>query len=256
MRKVNEISSFLEEKIPVDLKMESDNVGLLCGFPDREVERVFVALDITLETIQEAADIGAELFVSHHPVIFSPLYSLRDDDPTGRRVIQLIRHGISAVCMHTNLDRMEDGVNAALAHALGAEVETMLDMGCICRLDEPVSLESFLSGAEKALAAEDIRFSCASGCVQRLAICGGAGGDMVYEAVKYSCDTVLTGEIKHHQWIDGRELGLNLIDAGHYPTENVVVPVLCDMLRNAFPEIEVCASAVQRPVTSGFRPAY
>lgn len=252
MRRVSEITEFLEERIPTALKMDYDNVGLICGFPEKEVERVLVSLDITLETIQEATDMGAELMVAHHPVIFSPLSSIRYDDPTGRRVIQLIRNGISAVCMHTNLDRLEGGVNTALARALGAEVETMLDVGCICRLEEPAALESFLAEAEGALGAKDFRYCCSSGYVQRLAVCGGAGGDMVYEALKYDCDTVLTGEIKHHQWLDGKEMGLNLIDAGHYPTENVVVPVLCDMLRSAFPDIEICASALQRPVTKGF----
>ena len=256
MTRVCDIAAFLEEKVPTALKMDYDNVGLLCGFPDREVSRVLVALDITLETIREAADIGAELFVSHHPVIFSPLYTVREDDPTGRRVIELLHNGISAICLHTNLDRHEVGVNTALARAIGAEVETMLDMGCICRLEEPMELGDFLAATGKALGAEDIRYLDTTGTVQRLAVCGGAGGDMVYEAVKYDCDTVLTGEIKHHQWIDGKELGLNLIDAGHYPTENVVVPVLCDMLRSAFPDIEICASAVQRPLTTGFGLCY
>ena len=252
MKSVSDITAYLEEKIPVSLKMDFDNVGLLCGFPEQDVNRILVALDITLETIQEAADMGAEMMVVHHPVIFSPIHAIREDDPTGRRLIRLIRSGISAVCMHTNLDRLDTGVNAALARALGAEIETMLDIGCTCRLEEPVALAAFLSETEGALSVKDIRYHCASGLVQRLAVCGGAGGHMVYEAPKYGCDTVLTGEIKHHQWIDGKESGLNLIDAGHHPTENVVIPVLCDMLRAGFPDIEICASAVQRPITSGF----
>ncbi len=252
MATVSEIAAYLEKRIPPDLKEDYDNVGLLCGFPERKVSRVLATLDIETETIREAESLGAELIVSHHPVIFTPLRTVRNDDLTGRRVIRLIRSGISAICMHTNLDRLEGGVNTALARAVHAEPAETLDMGCIAHLrcTDPMDMNAFLSAVSRALGAEDFRYHDAGRPVNRIAICGGAGGDIVYDAARLGCDTVLTGEIKHHQWLDGRELGLNLIEAGHFATENVVLPALRDMLREGFPDVDVRLSA-RGPVTRG-----
>jgi len=252
MTKVSEIAAYLEGKIPSSLKMDYDNVGLLCGFPDREVTRVLVVLDITLEAIQEAEATGAELIVSHHPVIFTPMRRVCDDTPDGRRVIRLLQSGLSAVCLHTNLDRVEGGVNSALAAAVGADMEELLDMGGIARLPEPMSMEAFLSQTRDALNVPDMRFYSAERAVERIAVCGGAGGDMIYQAAALGCDTVLTGEIKHHQWIDGAELGLNLIEGGHFATENVVTVALAELLRGRFPDVDICLSCFQSQISRGF----
>ena len=253
MAKISDISAYLSRKIPPELKEDYDNVGLLCGFPENDIRRVLVALDVTLETIREAESLSAELIVAHHPVIFTPLSRVLDNDLTGRRVIRLIQSGISAVCMHTNLDRLEGGVNTALAFALGTGNVRMLDMGCTAELphSEPIDLSIFLSLTKKALGADDIRYYNAERPVKHIAICGGAGGEIMYEAARLGCDTILTGEIKHHQWIDGRELGLNLIEAGHFATENVVLPALAEMLRQGFPELEINLSE-QGPLTRGW----
>ena len=248
MTKVSDVSGYLANRIPPELKEDYDNVGLLCGFPDREVNRILVALDVDLDTIKEAEKSGAELIVAHHPVIFTPLRSVLNDDPTGRRVIRLIQSGISAVCMHTNLDHLEGGVNTALARAVGAEIVEMLDMGSVCRLiNGAAAFEAFLKTVNTALSASDLRFHDAKRPVERIAVCGGAGGDIIYYAVRMGCDTVLTGEIKHHQWLDGREMGLNLIEAGHFATENVVLTELADMLSEGFPGMEIILSAQSSP---------
>lgn len=253
MAKISDIAAYLSEKIPPALKEDYDNVGLLCGYPDNDTRRVLIALDVTLEAIREAEDLGAGLIVAHHPVIFTPMNRVLDNDPAGRRVIRLIRSGISAVCMHTNLDRLEGGVNTALAQALGAKIVQMLDMGCVAELpcSDLMDTASFLSLTKKTLRADDIRFHDAGRPVGRIAVCGGAGGDIIYEAERLGCDTVLTGEIKHHQWIDGRELGMNLIEAGHFATENVVLTALAEMLRQGFPELEITLSQKGSP-TSGW----
>ena len=252
MPTVSEIAGFLESRVPSTLKMDFDNVGLLAGFPDREVTRVLIVLDITLEAVEEAVSMGAELIVSHHPVIFTPMRRILDTDPEGLRIIRLLQENLSAICLHTNLDRLEGGVNTALINALGGVDEEMLDMGCVCTLSEPTTLEGFLAQTRDALSAPDIRFYDAGRIVERLAVCGGAGGDILYEAARLGCDTVLTGEIKHHQWIDGRQMGLNLIEAGHFATENVVTPVLAEMLRSGYPDLDVCLSRLQGPLSRGF----
>ncbi len=252
MPKVSEIAAFLEKRIPSELKMDYDNVGLLCGYPDREVTRVLVVLDITMDAIREAQSMNAELIVSHHPVIFSPMRTLTDDSPEGGRVIALLRSEISAICLHTNLDRLEGGVNTALAETLGADVEEALDMGCVCRLPAPVDLEAFLAQTADALGVHDIRYYDADRLVERIAVCGGAGGDIIYDAHRHGCDCVVTGEIKHHQWIDGAQYGINMIEAGHFATENVVVPVLAGMLRREYPDVDICQSCFQGPITRGY----
>ena len=121
-----------------------------------------------------------------------------------------------------------------------------------CRLPEAMPLSAFLAQTRTALSAPDMRYYDAGRRVEYLALCGGAGGDILYEAAQRGCDTVLTGEIKHHQWIDGAELGLNLMEGGHFATENVVMPSLAEMLRQGFPEVDVCLSRLQGPLSRGF----
>lgn len=211
-----------------------------------------MVLDVTLETIGEAEFLGAELIVSHHPLIFTPLQRVVNDTPEGRRIIALLRSGLSAVCLHTNLDRIEGGVNTALVRALGGQDEEYLpEIGCLCRLPESLPLSVFLSQTRDALGAEIMRFHDAGRPVESLAVCGGAGGDILYTAAQQGCDTVLTGEIKHHQWIDGAELGLNLIEGGHFATENVVVTALAETLRTEYPDLDVCLSRLQESPFQG-----
>ena len=141
MPSVAEITAYLEQQIPPQLKEDYDNVGLLCGSPEQEVSRVLVVLDITLDAIREAEELSAELIVSHHPVIFTPLRRVVSDAPDARRVMALVHAGLSAICMHTNLDRLQGGVNTALAEALGGEdIEMLPDIGCTCRLPSPLPL--------------------------------------------------------------------------------------------------------------------
>ena len=119
MATVREIAGYLEECVPSSLKLDFDNVGLLCGFPEREVSRVLVVLDITQQAIEEALSLHAELIVSHHPVIFTPLRRVCTDTPDAKRVIALLQGNLSAICLHTNLDALKGGVNTALANAAG-----------------------------------------------------------------------------------------------------------------------------------------
>ena len=252
MTRVIDIADYLEERIPSSLKEDYDNVGLLCGFPEKEVNRVLVVLDITLNAIREASEMEAELIISHHPVIFTPMRRVCDDTPDGKRVIRLLQQGISAICLHTNLDRAKGGVNHALASAIGADLEGELSLGVMCRLPETMNMEAFLAQTRDALNAPDMRFYSSGRPVSRIAVCGGAGGDIIYQAAANGSDTVLTGEIKHHQWIDGAELGLNLIEGGHFATENAVTVSLAEMLRQAFPEVDICLSCFQGQLSSGF----
>lgn len=236
--------------MPQALKMDFDNVGLLCGYPRREVTRVLTALDITLETIREAQERKAELIVSHHPLIFQPMRRLLDDTPEERRVIALLKADLSAICLHTNLDLVQGGVNTALCAALDAREAEALELGRVGQLAEAMDLPQFLDLVRRRLGAGGVRYLDAGRPVRRIAFCGGAGGDIVEAAFAAGCDTVLTGEIRHHQWLNGREQGLNLVEAGHFATENVVLPALARMLRQGFPELEVFLSQSREPALS------
>lgn len=240
MPRVSEVCKYLDATFPFALREDYDNVGLLCGDPDREVTRILVALDATSETIQKACLDGAELIVTHHPLIFTPLRCVTEDASDARRVASLLRAGISCISLHTNLDRAPGGVNNALARAIGAEPETFLEeIGCICCLPEEETMPAFLERVSAALGTKDVRYLSSGKPVRRIAVCGGAGGNILYNAGKCRCDTVITGEVKHHQWIDAAEGKLNMIEAGHFYTENPIVPVLADLLRKKWPDLDV-----------------
>ena len=247
MTTVKDILDFLCEKAPLETQLSFDNAGFLCGDENSAVTKVMVALDITDSVIAEAADFGAELIVSHHPVCFTPMKSVTTGDLTGRKFVSMLSRGISAICMHTNLDAAADGVNDALCAALGAENLGLLDpendtISRLCRLSEPESLEKFLLRVKSALNANGLRYAGPEKPVQLFGICGGSGADSIPAAKARGCDAFVTADVKHHQFIWAGELDIDLIDAGHFSTENVIVPVLCGWLAERFPAVEVKAA--------------
>lgn len=256
MASVGEIRDYFNEVVPSYMKLDFDNVGLLAGFCGSEVTRAVAALDITDEVIAEAADFGAQLIVSHHPLIFDALKRVTDDDSKGRKIIRMIQCGISAICLHTNMDAAEGGVNDRLMAALGGEVTGLLSPhGChpdgrsygisrLGRLPEPMPFQEFLLRTKERLHSGGLRYVAGGRPVDRIACCGGAGGGDMLKAVSAGCDTYVTADLKYDHFLLAKELGLNLIDADHFCTENVVVPYLRDLLNRRFPDIEVRISSV------------
>lgn len=243
MMTVSDVLLALEEKAPCGLKLDFDNVGHLVGHGDASVTRVMTALDITDDVIAEAAEWGAELIVSHHPLIFSPVKSVTDASWVGRRILALAESHMAAVCMHTNLDAAQGGVNDALMAALGGAVTETLDpisgIGRIGMLPAPMGFSDFLAHTKKALCANGLRYHDAHRTVQHIACCGGSGSGEIALAFEAGCDTYVTADVKYDQFLEAKNLGINLIDADHFCTENVVVPVLARWLREAFPALEV-----------------
>ena len=237
--------------------MEWDNVGLLVGECGKEVHRVLVALDVTAGTAEEAERIGAELIVAHHPVMnchWSPVQSLRDDSAQGRLLLKLVRDGTAAICMHTNLDAAQGGVNDALARQLGLEQTEALEGGDgIARtglLPEAVALPDFLALVRKRLRPNGIRFVDGGRPVRRVAVGGGACADFLEEAAGLGCDAFVTADVKYNQFLDAKALGLNLLDAGHFSTENVVCAPMVRWLSEEFPGVDVRLSEVHREIYS------
>ncbi|MGI6499130.1 MAG: Nif3-like dinuclear metal center hexameric protein [Oscillospiraceae bacterium] len=261
MRNVKEILDYLEQKAPLSWQESYDNAGFLVGDAKMPVERVLVALDVTVPVVQEAADIGASLIVSHHPVVFHPLRSVTGGDGSSKAVAALIRNEISAICMHTNLDAAPGGVNDVLAAALGlGQTEVLLPMGKretdgahygigrIGELAAPLPFLTFGEGVKRALQAGGLRFYDAGKTVFRVAVGGGSCGSLLPEVIARGCDTFVTGDVKYDVFLEAAAMGVNVIDAGHYPTEQLVCETLASWLEEAFPGLEAVVSGCHRDV--------
>ena len=238
--KMNEILRFAEELAPFDTAAEWDNVGLLVGSPDAEVQRVLLALDITPAVVEEAREKGAGLIVSHHPVIFAPLRALSPDSAE----YLLAKYDIAALCLHTDLDRAQKGVNTALGEALGLKNAVLYpdDFLLVGDAAQPCSAEDFAAYIKERLQAPSVRFT--DGSVSRVAVSSGGGGEGVELAQKYGFDAFVTGELKHHQYLWAVQHGIAAFDAGHFSTENVVIAPLKKLLAGRFPETEFMISQV------------
>lgn len=255
MPTVREIEQALFAMAPREGAMEWDNVGQLLGDPERTVTKVCVALDITEAVADEAIAAGCELILSHHPVMnckWLPVQTVRNDTPQGHLLLKLLRSGISAICMHTNLDVAAGGVNDAFAAALGLEDPGPLgDPEGLCRagnLQSPLPLQDFARKVCHALHANGVRFAGCGKPVYRVAVGGGACGDYEQWAVAAGCDTFVTADLSYHQFLDAAGKGINLVDAGHFPTEDPVCVRLISYLTERFPELTVFKSASHREV--------
>lgn len=251
MVKVQEVYDYLCSIAPLELQCSFDNAGFQIGRSDKTVNKVLLALDVTNPVIDEAVDKGADLILSHHPILFTPVKRITDAEYETEKLLRLAEKGIAVISMHTNLDIVSGGVNDVLIAALGASSDAALDEeGCgrIGRLDKPVSMKSFLSRCKTVLNAKGLRYYDAGREVDRIAVMGGAGGECVARAFQLGCDTYVTADIKYHQFLLASELGINLIDADHFCTENPIIPELSGKLRAAFPELSFEISERHHPI--------
>ena len=247
-----EIFEFLKLMAPLELQMDFDNAGFLVGDRGRRVEKALLALDATSEVIDEAIDFGADMIITHHPLIWNAMKSLTTDDIMQRRVMKLVKNNISLVSMHTNLDIADGGVNDAFAAALGLEDPGPLgDPEGLCRvgyLSSPMPLQDFACKVCRDLHANGVRYAGCGKMVHRVAVGGGACADYVHHAITAGCDTFVTADLSYHQFLDAEGMGINLIDAGHFPTEDPVCARLVSYLTDRFPELTVFKSASHREV--------
>ena len=249
MTTVADILNYIQTIAPVSMKEDWDNVGLNCGHADRPVTKILVALDPFTHVCREAKEWGADLLVTHHALIWKPGF-VTDGDVQGRNTLYLIENGIAHINAHTNLDQAPGGVNDVLAQVLGLENVEVLNphgcdeqgrpwglirMGSVPRQDLP----TFLATVKENLRCEGLRYADGGKDVCRVAVGGGSCSGAMYEVAAAGCDTFVTADVKYNGFWDAKDLGLNLIDAGHFHTENPVVPVLAAKLQEAFPEIEV-----------------
>lgn len=253
MPTVHDVERAMFDWAPRELAEDWDNVGLLCGRAERKVTRVLVALDPFEDVCREAYERGAELIVTHHPLIFVPPHSVTDRDSIGRCILYLAQHDIAAINAHTNLDCAVGGVNDVLARTLGlSDVHVIGNkkrdaQGRECALlragtVEETSLADFAAGVKQALGCAGLRCIDALRPVRRVAVGGGACGSELLDAVDAGCDTFVTADVKYNQFWDAHDLGINLIDAGHFETENPVCEAIATYLREKFPALDVLLS--------------
>ncbi|MGM9606015.1 MAG: Nif3-like dinuclear metal center hexameric protein [Oscillospiraceae bacterium] len=263
MAAVKDVYCFLDKKAPFSSQLGFDNAGFLVGRSDRQVTRILVALDITEEVAKEAAEARAELIVSHHPVIWDGAKSVTDETVLGRKLLALITNDIAAICAHTNLDAAKGGVNDCLAAALGLTDTRLLKTygvyqdGTPYGIEQvgilpggPVSLVEFAAAVKEKLGSNGVRYVDAGRPVKKVAVGGGSCSGSMKDVLAAGCDTFVTADVKYDGFLDAKAMGLNLIDAGHYPTENVVCPVLASWLKEGFPEVEIVLSKCHKEVFS------
>jgi len=234
---VKDVFDFINSIAPFENQCEWDNSGLIVGSFDSEIKKIGVVLDITSDAVRYAAENGINLIVSHHPVIFRPVKTFLSDDIP----YMLAKNGISAICAHTSLDIAKGGVNDALAKALGFENATPLaDSG-----DESMVRIAETNGMTADELAKLVAEKLSTGVtvadggkeIKTVAFCGGAGADFFEKA---NCDAYITGEVKHHEYLQAIECGITLIAAGHFETENPVVSVVSNKIKDNFDcEVEI-----------------
>ena len=241
MAKVKDFYGYLNSIAPFETQEDWDNSGMLVGDMDAEVKKVAVVLDLTHEEIKKAKAIGADLIISHHPVIFNPIKSVT----RGSVPYELVASSINALCCHTPLDIADGGTNDSLAKLLGIEVtradDPILRLGTV----EPTTAENLAGKIAKTLNTK-VRYADAGRKIEKIAICTGAGCSLIEAAGEI--DAFITGDASHHNFLDCIQAGITLIAAGHYETEIVVVPVLVKKLQAQFPDIEIIDIKQENPI--------
>ncbi len=234
---VRDIYNFLDGKFPFTGALDYDNSGLLIGDAEQTVSGAIVCLDCTNSTIELAEKTGAQLIITHHPVIFDPIRSILQGDI----VHEIIKHGISVISAHTNLDTAEGGVNDALANALSLQnIEKIVcNDGFTFRkgnLGTPMTADELAEFAGKTLGIKP-RYTDGNKKIYTVAVCGGSGGNMIADAIDSGADAYITGDIKHNIFVYAANVGFTIMDCGHFATEQTVIEPLTALLRSKFSDI-------------------
>lgn len=251
-----EIIRAIEEVYPKKYAMEWDNVGLLAGRMDKEVERIYLALDLTEKVIEEAIHKKADMIITHHPLIFSPLRAVTNENFIGKRVVSLIQHDISYYAMHTNYDilRMAE-LSADIFGLCNQEVlEVVFDeaqekgIGRIGSYQRELTLEECCGLVKEKFHLQSVKvFGDLNQKIGRIAIAPGSGKSVIKVSIKKGADVLITGDIDHHEGIDAVAREMAIIDAGHYGLEHIYIEDMRQFLERTCPKLTVMKAAVEHP---------
>ncbi len=249
----------LEELSPVSYAESWDNPGLLAGRYDKEIKKIYIALDATSEVIDEAVACGADMLLTHHPLIFKGIKKVNSEDFIGKRILKLLQADICYYAMHTNFD--VKGMADAAADRLGLVGREVLEVTCekdgdvegigrIGTLQDSgaVSLDVCAAMVKQAFSIEWVKvFGDADMQVQKIAICPGSGSSMIGAALSGKADVLITGDIDHHDGLDALEKGMAVIDAGHFGLEQIFVPYMEEYIKKQMADITVIAAKPKSP---------
>ena len=238
---VGDIYRFIDGFAPFAAQDKFDNSGLLVGSMEAVADRIEVCLDITRQAVEEAAEKGAQLIVSHHPVIFHKLSELEPCNP----VYLMAKHGISAICAHTNVDIAKGGISDIMLELLELNGEARVlepihsdgtGYGRIVELDFVSDAEGLARKCKEAFGCSVVRYYDSRKNIKTVGVCSGAGGseENVAHAAKMGCDALITGDVKHSGFVEAANRGITVIDAGHFHTENIICGQLAAMLEQKF----------------------
>jgi GTP cyclohydrolase I len=242
-----DIIKYLESMYPKELAYEWDNVGLQVGSLNKNVKKVLITLDVTKEVVKEAISKQVDLLISHHPLIFKPIYNIQVESPRGWMIQKLIKHDIPLYTMHTNYDVADGGMNDFLAKRLGIIEPTLLDTADeIGRFGKvtPKSLEETISFVKQALHAPHVRLiGTTSKQIRSIGISGGSGASHIAQAKRNDCDLYITGDVTYHSALDAIQMGQVVLDVGHH-IEVIFMEAISDQIKEHFSELEVMISAI------------
>ena len=251
--KCSEICCAIEREYSPEYACEWDNVGLLAGRRDKEVKRILLALDATDETVQTAVEQEADMLITHHPMLFSAIKRVTDEDMNGRRLLALISHDISYYAMHTNYDTR--GMADLAARMMDLQECTVLEevkdgegIGRVGVLPERMTLRACAEKVKEAYGIPNVKiFGDLNKEVYSAAICPGAGKSTMKEALRFGCDVYITGDIDHHTGIDAVDQGLCIIDAGHYGIEHIFMEDVKAYLEKTLSGVRISCVPVRHP---------
>ncbi len=247
----------LEELSPLSYAESWDNPGLLAGRYDKEIKKIFIALDATTEVIEEAKRCGADMLLTHHPLIFKGIRKVNSEDFIGRRIVTLLQADMCYYAMHTNFD--VKGMADAAAQRLSLTQTRVLEVtqekdgvaegiGRIGNLQQPMSLDACAELVKQAFGIEWVKvFGEADRQVYSVAICPGSGKSMIGAAISGEVDVLITGDIDHHDGLDALERKMAVIDAGHFGLEQIFVPYMAEYIKQQTEEIEVVTQTLICP---------
>ena len=244
MMKAIDLVRPIEEMAPLHDQEKWDNCGFSVGDPYGEVSKALIALDCTEEVVDEAIRSGADIIITHHPLIFGGVKKISPQDWLGRVIYKAVKNNISIYSAHTNMDKAAGGVSSVMAEKLGLkECEPLSpdNFGIVGNLPESIGAEEFVGKVKKVFGVEVVRTSALLGeKISRVAVCGGSGKSFIPDAVGKGAQVYVTGDITYHEFYT--EQGFMLVDIGHYSSEFGIVDVFANILSKNFPNFAVSIS--------------
>ena len=249
-----------EESYPTSYAFDGDNVGLLVGDRNDEIAKVLVTCDVDLGVVEEAVNIGANLIVSHHPLMFNSVNRMTEDNPEQKAIRLMIEKGISHYAAHTNLDTGKGGINDLMAQMLGMEDTEVVDVvttnergvhgyGRMCTLKTPVTMKEMMDKVKSVFGAKGLKYTGSlDDKVQKLAINTGGGAGILEQCINAGCDTFITGDVKYNGYRDALDMGMKIIDIMHYDSEQISKTWFENWFSENFPDVEVVKSEANQNV--------